>query len=132
MGDFNDCVHVFLSEGAGIDAIVREKEAAGEEVPRDAFGHVRIAELNPGKWFAGQLSTRLGADKVLVQKSGYFGRSAAPNARDRDSAHQGREAIRHRDTVVYGVAGGDRSAKWIELWKSHISSHECRNSKVPV
>merc|ERR1712135_246264 len=23
-----------------------EKEAAGEEVPRDAFGHVRIAELN--------------------------------------------------------------------------------------
>ena len=27
----------------------------------------------------------------------------------------GSEAIRYRDTVVYGAAGGNRSAKWIEL-----------------
>ena len=106
--DFNDCVHVFLSEGAGIDAIVREKEAAGEEVPRDAFGHVRIAELNPGKWFAGQLATRLGADKVLVQKSGYFGRSAAPNARDLDLIRRS-AAVGARAALdgVSGVAGMD-------------------------
>ncbi|MBL48041.1 MAG: pyrophosphate--fructose-6-phosphate 1-phosphotransferase [Roseibacillus sp.] len=78
----HDCVNLFLSEGAGMDAIIREKEAAGEEVRRDAFGHARLDELNPGKWFATQLKDKLSADKVLVQKSGYFGRSAAPNERD--------------------------------------------------
>ncbi len=80
--DDTDKVHLFLSEGAGVDAIVREMELAGEEVKRDAFGHARIDELNPGKWFADQLKDRLGAEKVLVQKSGYFGRSAAPIEKD--------------------------------------------------
>ncbi|MED5418766.1 MAG: pyrophosphate--fructose-6-phosphate 1-phosphotransferase, partial [Verrucomicrobiota bacterium] len=42
-----DCVNLFLSEGAGMDAIIREKEAGGEEVRRDAFGHARLDELNP-------------------------------------------------------------------------------------
>ena len=78
----HDCVHLFLSEGAGIDAIIKEMEARGEEVPRDAFGHPRIDKLNPGQWFAQQLQGRLKAEKVLVQKSGYFARSAAPNERD--------------------------------------------------
>lgn len=77
-----DCVNLFLSEGAGTDAIIREKEAHCEEVPRDAFGHPRLDELNPGKWFAEQLKEKLHADKVLVQKSGYFARSAAPNEAD--------------------------------------------------
>jgi pyrophosphate--fructose-6-phosphate 1-phosphotransferase len=80
--DEYDCVNVFLSEGAGADAIVRELEAKGETVPRDAFGHVRLDEINVGNWFSKQLKERLGADKVLVQKSGYFARSAAPNSRD--------------------------------------------------
>jgi pyrophosphate--fructose-6-phosphate 1-phosphotransferase len=57
-------------------------EQAGEEVPRDAFGHVRLDEINPGEWFAGQFAAELGADKVLVQKSGYFARSAAANDAD--------------------------------------------------
>ena len=77
-----DCVNLFLSEGAGTDAIVREKENAGEELRRDAFGHVRLDELKPGQWFADKLKESLSADKVLVQKSGYFARSARPNARD--------------------------------------------------
>merc|ERR1712166_883055 len=38
--DKNDCVNIFLSEGAGVSEIVKEMEARGEEVPRDAFGHV--------------------------------------------------------------------------------------------
>ena len=50
--DKHDSVNLFLSEGAGTDAIIKEKEAAGEELRRDAFGHVRLDELNPGKWFA--------------------------------------------------------------------------------
>ena len=49
---------------------------------RDAFGHVALDSLNPGQWFAKRFTEKLSADKTLVQKSGYFARSAAPNARD--------------------------------------------------
>ena len=77
-------VTIFLSEGAGVDSILAEMEAAGEEVSRDAFGHVRLDKINPGKWFADQFAKMLDAEKVLVQKSGYFSRSAAPNQADLD------------------------------------------------
>tara|TARA_B100000609_G_scaffold132359_1_gene105826 strand:+ start:268 stop:1461 length:1194 start_codon:yes stop_codon:yes gene_type:complete len=80
--DENDCVNIFLSEGAGMDAIVREIESRGESVPRDAFGHVRLDDINPGQWFAKQFSEALDADKTLIQKSGYFARSAKPGSRD--------------------------------------------------
>ena len=82
--DENDCVNIFLSEGAGMDTIVREIESAGEKVPRDAFGHIRLDDINPGQWFAKQFSEALGADKTLIQKSGYFARSAKPGSRDLD------------------------------------------------
>ncbi|MGV8847399.1 pyrophosphate--fructose-6-phosphate 1-phosphotransferase [Tessaracoccus sp.] len=75
-------VTIFLSEGAGLDTIVEETEAAGETVPRDPFGHVKLDKLNPGKWFADKFADRLDAEKVMVQKSGYFARSAAANAED--------------------------------------------------
>lgn len=77
-----DGVNIFISEGAGIETIVDEMKSSDEEVPRDAFGHVRIDEINPGQWFAKQFKKRLKAEKVLVQKSGYFARSAAPNSFD--------------------------------------------------
>lgn len=80
--DEKDGVNIFLSEGAGIETIVKEMKAEGEKVPRDAFGHVRLDEINPGLWFANQFKDKLKADKVLVQKSGYFARSAAPNSYD--------------------------------------------------
>ena len=75
-------VNIFLSEGAGVDDIVAEMSRSGQSVPRDAFGHVQLDKINPGQWFARQFSTLLGADKVMVQKSGYFARSAASNAED--------------------------------------------------
>jgi len=77
-------VTIFLSEGAGVEGIVTELEEAGEEVPRDAFGHVKLDKINPGNWFAKQFAERIGAEKVLVQKSGYFARSAAPVESDVD------------------------------------------------
>ena len=77
-----DGVNIFLSEGAGLETIVREMKNNGETIPRDAFGHVKLDEINPGQWFAKQLSGALGAEKTLVQKSGYFARSAKPNDRD--------------------------------------------------
>jgi pyrophosphate--fructose-6-phosphate 1-phosphotransferase len=75
-------VNLFLSEGAGLDTIVAELEKSGEEVARDPFGHVKIDKVNPGAWFASKFAERLDAQKVMVQKSGYFSRSAAANDRD--------------------------------------------------
>ncbi len=80
--DKYDCVNVFLCEGAGLDTIVKETEKVGKKVLRDAFGHVRLDDLNPAQWFAKQLGNRLKANKILVQKSGYFGRSAKANSQD--------------------------------------------------
>ena len=82
--DTFDCVNIFLSEGAGLDTIVKEMEHNNEKIKYDAFGHVRLDEINPGQWFAKNLKVKLKADKVLVQKSGYFSRSAAPNLEDRE------------------------------------------------
>ncbi len=82
--DKYDCVNIFLSEGAGMDVIIQETEKSGKTILRDAFGHVRLDELNPGKWFAKQLGERLNANKILVQKSGYFARSSKANKEDLD------------------------------------------------
>lgn len=81
-------VNIFLSEGAGVERIVAELEAAGEEVARDAFGHVRLDKVNPGAWFGSQFAEKLGAQKTQVFKSGYFARSAAANQADRDLIKQ--------------------------------------------
>ena len=75
-------VNIFLSEGAGVPEIVAELEAAGEEVQRDPFGHVKLDTINPGAWFAKQFAELIGAEKTMVQKSGYFSRSAAANETD--------------------------------------------------
>src|SRR5688572_1999500 len=80
--DEQDGVNLFISEGAGASEIVAAMEQAGEDVPRDPFGHIRLDKVNPGAWFAKQFAAELGADKVLVQKSGYFSRSAAANEAD--------------------------------------------------
>jgi pyrophosphate--fructose-6-phosphate 1-phosphotransferase len=77
-----DCVNLFVSEGAGVDAIVAEMEAKGEEVPRDAFGHIKLDAVNPGKWFGEQFAEMIGAEKTLIQKSGYFARASVANAED--------------------------------------------------
>ncbi len=75
-------VNIFLSEGAGVPEIIKEIEASGGTVERDPFGHVKLDTINPGNWFAKQFAERLGAEKVMVQKSGYFSRSAKANPED--------------------------------------------------
>ncbi|QWF71425.1 pyrophosphate--fructose-6-phosphate 1-phosphotransferase [Methylomonas paludis] len=80
--DTVDCVNIFVSEGAGVEAIVAELQAKGQEVPRDAFGHIKLDAVNPGKWFGEQFAQMIGAEKTLVQKSGYFARAAAANVDD--------------------------------------------------
>lgn len=75
-------LNVFVSEGAGLDVILAEMESRGVKPDRDAFGHVRLDSINVGKWFGEQFARLVKAEKVLVQKSGYFARSAPANAVD--------------------------------------------------
>lgn len=99
-------VNIFVSEGAGVESIVAEMTARGVEVPRDAFGHVKLDAVNPGKWFGEQFAKMVGAEKVLVQKSGYFARSAPANAADleliRQCAHHSVECSLRRESGVVG------------------------------
>jgi pyrophosphate--fructose-6-phosphate 1-phosphotransferase len=77
-----DNVNLFVSEGAGVDSIVKQMEKDGQDVPRDAFGHVKLDAVNPGAYFAKQFAAMIGAEKTLVQKSGYYGRASASNVED--------------------------------------------------
>jgi pyrophosphate--fructose-6-phosphate 1-phosphotransferase len=80
--DKKDSVNLFVSEGACIHEIVKELEASGEKVDRDPFGHVKMDKINVGGWFSKQFAKLILAEKNMVQKSGYFARSAAPNSDD--------------------------------------------------
>ncbi|HRR34774.1 MAG TPA: pyrophosphate--fructose-6-phosphate 1-phosphotransferase [Kiritimatiellia bacterium] len=106
--DANDGVNIFVSEGACVDAIIAELEAAGEEVPRDAFGHPRLDKVNVGGWFAKQFGGMLGAEKTMVQKSGYYSRAAAPIERDKELIQAcARKAVECALAGVGGVVGED-------------------------
>ena len=43
---------------------------------------MKLDKVNPGKWFGDKFAEKLGAEKVMIQKSGYFSRSAAANDAD--------------------------------------------------
>ena len=102
------CVNIFLSEGAGVPEIVAAMEAAGEEVPRYPFGHVKLDLVNPGQWFAEQFAEKVGAEKTMVQKSGYFSRSAPANQADRTLIRQMVEvAVEAAQSGIAGVVGQD-------------------------
>jgi pyrophosphate--fructose-6-phosphate 1-phosphotransferase len=81
--DAKGCLSVFISEGANAQRIVDEMIARGEDVKRDAFGHVQLDKVNVGEWLSKRLSKLVGAERTLVQKSGYFARSAKANDEDR-------------------------------------------------
>lgn len=97
------CVNVFLSEGSGVHDIIAEMEAAGEEIPRDAFGHVKLDKINPGQYFSKRLAQLVDAEKTLVQKSGYFGRAAPANAFDKDLI--GKCAKVGVEAAIEGISG---------------------------
>ncbi len=110
--DKEDCVTIFLSEGAGVDDIVAEMRARGEEPERDAFGHVKIDKINPGQWFAKRFADMVGAEKTLVQKSGYFARSAKANAEDLALIKKMCvEAVKSGLAGISGVIGNDEGKR---------------------
>ena len=103
-----DNVNIFISEGAGIEAIVNEMQSAGENVPRDAFGHIKLDAVNPGAWFGKQFAKLIGAEKVLIQKSGYYARAAASNEKDLELIKSCAEvAVKSSLDGINGVVGHD-------------------------
>lgn len=70
-------VNIFLSEGAGVDSIVAEMIARGEEPPKDAFGHVKLDAVNPG---AGSPSS---SPRSSARRRFWFRRAATSPARRR-------------------------------------------------
>lgn len=109
--DEKDCVNIFLSEGAAVEEIVAQIEAEGGSVTRDAFGHVALDEVNPGQWFARQFAHKLDAEKILVQKSGYFARSAAPSRKDLELIFKSCDlAVEYAQEGISGVIGLDEEA----------------------
>jgi len=106
--DKNGSVSLFVSEGACLDAIVAEREAAGADVTRDAFGHVKLDKINVGDWFAKQFAALLGAERSMVQKSGYYARSAPANSDDLRLIHSMVDlAVESALDGVSGVTGHD-------------------------
>ncbi|WP_337266999.1 pyrophosphate--fructose-6-phosphate 1-phosphotransferase [Oryzifoliimicrobium ureilyticus] len=108
--DKNGSATVFVSEGACLDAIVAEREAAGETIKRDAFGHVKIDTINVGGWFQKQFANLIDAERSLVQKSGYFARSAPANVDDLRLIHSMVDlAVESALNQVSGVTGHDEA-----------------------
>jgi pyrophosphate--fructose-6-phosphate 1-phosphotransferase len=106
--DTNDNVNIFISEGAGVRDIVAKMESEGKVVQRDAFGHVKLDSINPGKYFADTISALIGAEKVLVQKSGYYARAAPANTADYKLIQRTAEmAVEHACLRISGVCGLD-------------------------
>jgi pyrophosphate--fructose-6-phosphate 1-phosphotransferase len=95
-----------------MDAIIAEREAAGEQLKRDAFGHVKLDTVNVGNWFSKQFGHLIGAERAMVQKSGYYARSAPAN-RDDLKLIQGMVdlAVESALNKVSGVTGHDEDQK---------------------
>ncbi|MCB1427266.1 MAG: pyrophosphate--fructose-6-phosphate 1-phosphotransferase [Zhengella sp.] len=111
---------IFVSEGACVGEIMAEREARGETLERDAFGHVRLDSVNVGEWFASRFARSIGADKTLVQKSGYYARSAPANADDLHLIkgmvdHAVASALEGRSGVVGHDEGHGGQLRTIEL-----------------
>lgn len=96
--------------------IIKELEADGKTVPRDAFGHAKLDSVNVGKYYGDKLGALMGAEKVLVQKSGYFARSAAPNSQDLKLIKDcGLKAVESAVLGKSGVIGHDEGTPDLEL-----------------
>ena len=82
MIDEVSCLNLFVCEGAFLDEISEDNIKNGNSIETDAFGHAKLDSVNAAKWFSSLISTEIDFDRVLIQKSGYYSRSAAPNSDD--------------------------------------------------
>ncbi|KGB27791.1 pyrophosphate--fructose-6-phosphate 1-phosphotransferase [Candidatus Liberibacter solanacearum] len=75
-------VALFVSEGACRDVIVSDRLSSGDKIQRDSFGHILLDKINVGSWFSDKFANLIKAERSIVQKSGYFARSAASSEED--------------------------------------------------
>lgn len=128
------CVNIFLSEGAGVSEIIAEREAAGEVVLRDPFGHVKLDTVNPGAWFAKKFGARIGAEKRMVQKSGYFSRSAPAHPVDRELIREMAEyAVQCALRGEPGLVGHDeeRGDELRAIEFARVAGHKAFDTSLP-
>ena len=78
------CLNLFICEGAFLSNIKEDARKKGNIIEKDAFGHEKLDSVNAAKWFSSLISKELDFDRILIQKSGYFARSASPNTEDLD------------------------------------------------
>jgi len=76
------CLNLFVCEGAFLNEISEDIKESGQSLQKDAFGHIKLDSINPAKWFSQLIAKTINFDRILIQKSGYFARSAAPNGDD--------------------------------------------------
>ena len=76
------CLNLFICEGAFLSEISEDLDRRGTSIDRDAYGHIKLDTVNTAKWFSNKLSELMSFDRILVQKSGYYARSSAPNKED--------------------------------------------------
>ena len=110
--DEEDCVTIFLSEGAGVEDIVAEMQARGEEPERDAFGHVKIDKINPGAVVRQALCRHGGrrknpGAKVRLLRALGQGQQGRPGTDQEDVHGSGEERL----AGVRGVIGHDEEKK---------------------
>lgn len=78
--DKHDNVNIFLAQGTAKDQIAEEEIARGQTLKRHAV--LGYPLIDTAKWLASKLKTGIGAEKVLIQRSGIFVRSAAAGMAD--------------------------------------------------
>lgn len=127
-------VNIFISEGAGAEAIAKQLRSEGKKVPIDAFGHIKLDAVNVGKWFGDQFRKMISAEKLLVQKSGYFARAAPANAEDLILIKTCADfAVQCAFSAVSGVVGHDEEQgnrlRAIEF--DRIKGGKKFNTKIP-
>ena len=76
------CLNLFICEGAFLNEISEDIKKSGQLIQKDAFGHIKLDLINTAKWFSEVISKKINFDRILIQKSGYFARSAAPSDDD--------------------------------------------------
>jgi len=94
----NGNVNIFVAEGAVDEKILKE---AG--VAQDAFGHYKLDEANPGQIVGEKIAKLIGAEKIVVQKSGYYSRSGASNKFDLQLIQKA--AVKAVDSALKGLSG---------------------------
>ena len=115
--DKNDCVNIFVSEGACVKEILKEMKKRGETVPVDAFGHPRLDKVNVGQYFAKRFGELLGAEQGRRVRARRHRRCRRQGRRQpqrpsglRVRAHQGRQALQCAQFALPQAAPPDRAA----------------------